>query len=271
MHGASQQEITMTYKLTWLADVLRSAGLKVVEVDGWKTRGRAEMGNVRGVALHHTGGPANATGTPSLNLIIKGRADLAGPLSQTYLQSDGTWYVVAAGRCNHAGAGSWHGVTNGNAELIGVEAENAGTAKDLWEPEQMDAYIRGVAAILTHIKADAVMAMGHKEYATPRGRKIDPTFDMDDFRDELEIVMKGRQPVPAAIAHVEPKRAMLRKGSRGQSVTELQLLLGIRGDGEFGPATDKAVRAYQHKHGLEVDGYVGPATWKLLLEGKGKT
>lgn len=266
----------MTYKLTWLADVLRAAGLKVVELDGWKTRGRAEMGNVRGVCLHHTGGPANATGTPSLNLIINGRADLAGPLSQTYLKSDGTWYVVAAGRCNHAGAGSWHGVTFGNAELIGVEAENAGTAKDPWEVEQMDAYVRGVAAILTHINADPVMAMGHKEYATPRGRKIDPTFDMDDFRDQVEAVMAGKKLFPTEIGHVAPKRAMLRKGSRGQSVIELQLLLSAAGyplkaDGDFGPATDKAVRGYQAKHGLAVDGYVGPATWKLLLEGKGKT
>ena len=36
----------MPYSLTWLPDVLRGAGLKVAEVDGWRERGRGEMGRV---------------------------------------------------------------------------------------------------------------------------------------------------------------------------------------------------------------------------------
>ena len=40
---------------TWLADVLRAEGCKVVEVDGWKTRGHGAMSGVRGVMIHHTG------------------------------------------------------------------------------------------------------------------------------------------------------------------------------------------------------------------------
>lgn len=30
-------------RLTWLADVLRAAGVQVVEVDGWRTRGREDI------------------------------------------------------------------------------------------------------------------------------------------------------------------------------------------------------------------------------------
>ena len=38
-----------TFSLTWLPQVLEEAGLKVAEAPGWRTRGRAEMGVVRGV------------------------------------------------------------------------------------------------------------------------------------------------------------------------------------------------------------------------------
>lgn len=254
----------MAYALTWLADVLRAAGCKVIEQPGWKDRGRGDMGTVKGVLAHHTG--AGST-SGLLNLIVNGRADLPGPLSQLFLDEDGTWHVIAAGRCNHAGAGSWQGVTAGNTSFIGVEARNAGDGKDVWEEAQMDAYARGVAAILKHVGADDVMVAGHKEYATPRGRKIDPSFDMVAFRENVEAFMGGVKlgPVPAT---VDPKRAMLRKGDQGNSVRQLQELLGFKGearDGAFGPATDKAVRAFQAKNGLTADGLVGPATWKALL------
>ncbi len=36
-------------------------------------------------------------------------------------------------------------------------------------------------------------------------------------------------------------------------------------DGVFGANTDQAVRSYQQKNGLEVDGIVGPATWRELF------
>lgn len=56
----------------------------------------------------------------------------------------------------------------------------------------------------------------------------------------------------------------------GEDVKELQRLLDEHGfpcgeiDGIFGPATDKAVRAFQRASGLDVDGKVGPRTWAKL-------
>lgn len=253
----------MAFALSWLADVLRAEGLKVVEQPGWKEAGRGDMGTVRGILCHHTAGPLKGN-APSLKLIETGRKDLAGPLSQLVLGRDGTWYVVAAGRCNHAGAGAWQGVTAGNSSFIGIEAENAGTPADPWPAEQLVSYARGCAAILDHIGADAVMVAGHKEYALPRGRKIDPSFDMIEFREDVEALM-ARQPAPArTVATVDPKRAMLRKGDQGESVRILQGKLGIKADGAFGPGTDTAVKAFQAKHGLTADGLVGPATWAAL-------
>lgn len=176
----------MNYKLSWMADALRAAGLAVEEIDGWKTRGRAEFGTPYGVLLHHTAGPKTGN-MPSLNTVINGRPDLKGPLAHLCLGRDGTYYVVAAGRANHAGKGSWQGHTDGNSQFIGIEAENTGLPNDPWPDVQMDAYRKGVAALLKHLGLKASACVGHKEYALPKGRKPDPSFDMDDFRKSLVI------------------------------------------------------------------------------------
>lgn len=62
-------------------------------------------------------------------------------------------------------------------------------------------------------------------------------------------------------------------GSRGSGVTELQKLLnqngyGLDEDGVFGSKTQNAVRDYQQKNGLSVDGIVGNQTWGALTTPK---
>lgn len=66
---------------------------------------------------------------------------------------------------------------------------------------------------------------------------------------------------------------ILSEGCTGEDVRALQYLLiangcscGISGaDGSFGPATKKAVIAYQKKKGLSADGIAGPKTMSKLL------
>ena len=254
----------MAFSLTWLAQVLKDAGLKVAEQPGWRDRGRGPMGTVRGVMCHHTAGP-KAGIMPSLKVVTDGRPGLAGPLSQLGLGRDGTWFVVAAGRASHAGAGSWKGITAGNSSFIGIEAENMGTSADPWPAVQMDAYKRGCAAILAKLGTDVSMLCGHKEYALPKGRKPDPSFDMDAFRRDVDAIMKGggsvRPPIPATDDQARPT---IRRGAKGDLVKAIQAKLGLNPDGDFGPKTEAAVRAFQGAHGLVPDGIVGPASWKAI-------
>ncbi len=72
---------------------------------------------------------------------------------------------------------------------------------------------------------------------------------------------------------------LLKQGSSGKPVENVQAVLIHRGydcggrkflgredpDGEFGPATEKAVRDYQTKTALEPDGEIGADTWTALL------
>ena len=77
----------------------------------------------------------------------------------------------------------------------------------------------------------------------------------------------------SVLKHYTPdKLRTVRRGSDGGGVYLLQELLnktGILGtalttDGNFGPATESAVIAYQTKKGLEADGIVGQKTWREL-------
>lgn len=62
----------------------------------------------------------------------------------------------------------------------------------------------------------------------------------------------------------------LRRGSQGDEVADLQMLLNSKFgydldvDGNFGKATETAVKDFQKKHGLTADGVVGPKTWAAL-------
>lgn len=62
----------------------------------------------------------------------------------------------------------------------------------------------------------------------------------------------------------------LRRGSQGDEVADLQTILNARYgadlevDGNFGKATEAAVKAFQKANGLTADGVVGAKTWKAL-------
>ena len=57
---------------------------------------------------------------------------------------------------------------------------------------------------------------------------------------------------------------ILRVGSRGQEVKDLQEFLEIGADGIFGEGTKKAVQEFQKTNGLVPDGIVGPSTWDSM-------
>jgi len=57
---------------------------------------------------------------------------------------------------------------------------------------------------------------------------------------------------------------ILKVGSRGKEVKELQEFLEIGADGIFGKGTESSVKKWQSENGLVADGIVGPATWDAM-------
>lgn len=177
----------------WLADVLRDAGLRVVEVPGWRGRGRPGPFAPRGVMVHHTASGRRLGNAPSLDVVRKGRGGknpVPGPLCQVLIARDGTCYVVAAGRANHAGAGggvAWLPKDAGNAYSIGFEVENDGVGEP-WAPGLVAVVDRATAAVLARLGQPASRLCAHKEYAP--GRKIDPRgWDMDARRHAVAALL----------------------------------------------------------------------------------
>jgi len=264
----------------WIPQVLRDAGLTVREAPGWENRGTATFDPI-GVMWHHTASGPNWTEQNLTNLLVNGRSDLPGPLCHLQLNRDGSYVVIAAGRANHAGSGSWKGITTGNTSFIGIEAANDGVGEP-WSSPQLDAYYRGTAALLKHINGSVDNVIGHKEWTT---RKIDPAgIDMSDARRRVEAIINqkpsGLPDLPTGLnlgqgGLPSVSRPTLRYLDKGPQVRYMQgRLLAHRFnpgpiDGDFGPRTLTEVHKFQTARKLVSDGIVGPATWSELEKNAG--
>lgn len=104
-------------------------------------------------------------------------------------------------------------------------------------------------------------------YGRPRYLEEAETVDNGETKTETNA-SKGESTVNVTLN-------VLNKGDKGEQVKALQRLLYAMGyelgskpvDGSFGAKTDAAVRAYQKKKGLTVDGSVGQKTWEKMLKG----
>lgn len=190
----------MPQPLVWLVDVLRRAGLNVLETDGWRDRAAAgDPPAPIGVLQHHTATvttPENPA--PTVGMCINGRPDLDGPLCNALIGLDGAIHLIAAGRANHAGEAEASGpipaAGSGNGIYIGFEWDYQGVQQHP-SREQYDAAVRATAAVLRHLRVPAEHARGHKE--TSVTGKIDPGHvDMNRFRQHVGDAMNQPNPDP---------------------------------------------------------------------------
>ena len=103
-------------------------------------------------------------------------------------------------------------------------------------------------------------------------------YTMDGFRNDVKKAMRGASVIPTTTKPIAEKTVsvkvrQLSKGMDGNDVKTLQAALIANGfscgtagaDGDFGSATDAALRKFQTKYGLGADGIAGSGTWSKLL------
>ncbi|MFD0315623.1 N-acetylmuramoyl-L-alanine amidase [Streptomyces flavalbus] len=294
--------------------VLKAEGLTVHEHEGWRTHNRdaatgRKFGPVIGVLIHHTAGHNDR------ELCFNGRADLPGPLCHAWLGKTAGLWLLGHGRANHAGAVDLDVMNalraekalphdndanaDGNDLLYGLEIENLGNGKDPYPDAQYRQAVLWAAALCRAHGWTEKSVAGHKEV---QPGKIDPSFDMDDFRADVRrqlasepvgkkagsaakkpgsAARSGRAAKPRVDLSRLVTAAKTDPGARqghvtymaGTNLTEAALVqLGyldrtFAGDGSFGSTTVAAYAKWQRHlgySGADADGVPGKITLSAL-------
>lgn len=185
------------------------------------------------------------------------------------------------------------GAHSPNHNLIGIGVCFIGND----DPGTQDASPATLAAIKwLAVEADrrsgrALVRQGHKDTQRP-GYTSCPGVDLETWVQAGMPLTEVSQPVPAAPATPAPvpnsnpapatepdwtgamlmNLPTLKTGAKGEYVKRVQGLLishgeAIKVDGDFGPATDAAVKRFQHNIGLVSDGVIGQKSWRALIGG----
>ena len=276
-------------KLTWLAEGFRSAGLSVVEVEGWEQRGRAWVrGRPIGGMQHHTAAPV------PFNVGGLYRADRIK--CNFNVKPDGTVYVIAAGACNYSSGGGSLTVrketarnvapsntakargldddAGGNAWYINNETDHLGGGEPI-PRVQYEAVLACWLVIFRRLGWPAERLIAHGEWTA---RKVDPRWNnknchqnLVDLRADLRAALADGTSIPMVTTESEEDDTMLPfhftdgfnqprgKGrtNKREDVKALQAMLGMTGadiDGQYGEETVRRVKAICGGDGKTVTG-----------------
>lgn len=240
-------------RITWLPDVLKTAGVAYELVPGWKDRG---LGDYRrwepaAVVWHHDASPKGDS--PGVVKFILDHFQTNG--ASVWIDRAGVWHIIASGRTAHTG-----NVRPGmpdNETAIGIETDHT-TGED-WPPALLDSLRLGTAAIFNARGWPADALHFHKSICDPPGRKVDP--------DGLELADE-RRTVARLMARMADQSD---RGDRGPvvSLKRLQRLARratwSRGYGAQGRAQVAVVRA-----ALKAEGHGNYRKWQQALGYTGK-
>lgn len=202
------------------------------KTDGWRTRNRNHVGAwgpVHGLVIHHTAD--DALDQVDLRTITRGRPGLPGPLSHFGCDDQGTIWLVAWGRANHAGGGDPRvlravieesyddyppkprehtgsaGSTDGNDNFYGVETFYSGTKPPTAAARRSLVLLS--AAICDHHGWSAKSVIGHKEWSD---QKSDPgQVDMRAFRNTVAQQLRhGPPPIDGTDIYLDRARRRLK-------------------------------------------------------------
>jgi N-acetyl-anhydromuramyl-L-alanine amidase AmpD len=233
------------------------------------------------IVIHYTGG----TGTARANAkyyhdsadigasahYFVGHASEDGKIYRSVKDEDKAWHCGTP-------SGVYYSECR-NTNSIGIEvachndtADKTATSKSWYfDTVTVDRLVELVRALMDKYYIDAAHVIRHYDVT----RKLCPAMWVHDAAAWAKF--KARLTGAASAIEIKPEPAVvdtptLKLGSKGADVVTLQNRLNALGcpcgaaDGDFGPRTESAVKAFQKKKKLVQDGVVGPKTWAALLK-----
>ena len=148
---------------------------------------------------------------------------------------------------------------NGDGTIQVIEGNTSGTAKGDQRNggmcvEKTRAYVKNNKPKLMN----AIVGWGRPVYA---GEENLPLLSKVGSSD---AAAKPAAPAKAATPAIKKEFKPFKIGAKGSSVKTIQESLGLKADGDFGPGTDKAVKSFQKKNGLTVNGIVDEETYRMI-------
>lgn len=166
---------------------------------------------------------------------------------------------IQEGRGRHKGA---HCLGGWNSKSLGVSFQG-----NFQEQKMTDAQVKSGAKLIAMLLKNEGLrindVVGHGDlWKTACPGK---NFRMNDLKEAILHELNPR---------TKGEKTMLKRGDQGNAVKELQVELINAGmdlstygaDGDFGAETERAVKAFQSKYGLTVDGIAGKNTFAKLEE-----
>ncbi|MEA4923554.1 MAG: N-acetylmuramoyl-L-alanine amidase [Eubacteriaceae bacterium] len=221
---------------------------------------------VKYIVIHYVGAISSARN----NCIYFSGGDRQA--SAHYFVDDEIWQCIPEGKAAwHCGGGlqdTGTAMNGGNrgAQLHGICTNSNSIGIELCCHRKNGRIVPTPTAIRT---AAPLVQTLMKKYDVPASRVVRHFDVTGKYCPNGYIAKSSWAGLRRALTGVKPTAyptVTLAKGSQGTQVVKLQRCLnkilkaGLETDGIFGVLTDKAVRRFQKKYSLEVDGIVGPKT-----------
>ncbi|MDP4549862.1 N-acetylmuramoyl-L-alanine amidase [Alkalihalobacillus macyae] len=143
-----------------------------------------------------------------------------------------------------------------------------GVGDEGFQVKQLQSDLKSLGYDIGRNGADGMFGRDTKDavraFQKDKGLVVDGLAGPNTF-DAIKKAKEQKMHKPSGSAVVPYPGNLIKVGSRGKDVKRIQRAVGANPDGIFGRNTEKAVRAYQSRHGLSVDGVVGINTWNKMF------
>lgn len=239
--------------------------------------GKRSKKDVKGIAIHFTGNVGDTAMGNASYFHRSGDGNTRAAGAHFFVDQQGNAVKSIAMNLIAWAVGDWEGTANGGGSLHGTYG-NYNTVSielcDIATKNPSKAMIKAVKKTIKYIRRycpNAEIVCRHWDISGKSCPGRMTGLGNDRWLQFLKDIGETENARPSVVDHPYPTTTLW-KGCQGSQVKKLQKCLnkimkaGLDVDGSFGPATDKALRAFQKKYKLVVDGYVGPKTREKIKE-----